>query len=118
MDEELASESCTACDPDARRATATDMAELLPATPGWEILEQEGIPKLYRRFPMPDFATAMAFANRIAELAAEADHHPELRVRYERVTVRWWTHKLKGLHRNDFIMAAKTNEIFEGLADR
>ena len=48
----------------------------------------------------------------IAELAEKEGHHPALLTEWGRTTVTWWTHKIKGLHRNDFVMAAKTDELF------
>lgn len=75
--------------------------------------EREGIPRLERAFRFPDFAGAMDFARRVGAAAEAADHHPSLLVEWGRVTVSWWTHKIRGLHRNDFVMAAKTDALYE-----
>ena len=62
-------------------------------------------------YPFPDFAQALAFTQKVGELAEEERHHPALLTEWGRVTVAWWTHKIRGLHRNDFIMAAKTDRL-------
>jgi 4a-hydroxytetrahydrobiopterin dehydratase len=59
-----------------------------------------------------DFIKAMDFTNRAAQLANEEDHHPAILTEWGKVTVTWWTHKIKGLHQNDFIMAAKTDQLY------
>ncbi len=87
-------------------------AALLRDLPGWEVREREGISRLERVFRFPDFAGAMEFARRVGDAAEAEDHHPSLLVEWGRVTVSWWTHKIRGLHRNDFIMAAKTDALY------
>jgi 4a-hydroxytetrahydrobiopterin dehydratase len=72
----------------------------------------DGIKRLERLFKFKDYAEAVAFTNKIAAIAEEEDHHPRIVLEWGRVTVQWWTHVVKGLHRNDFIMAAKTDEMF------
>jgi 4a-hydroxytetrahydrobiopterin dehydratase len=79
--------------------------------PGWAIVEREGIPRLERAFTFPSFAAALAFTNRVGEIAEQEAHHPAITTEWGRVTVTWWTHKIKNLHRNDFIMAAKTDAL-------
>jgi 4a-hydroxytetrahydrobiopterin dehydratase len=66
---------------------------------------------LEKVYAFPDFAKALAFTNRVGELAESENHHPAILTEWGRVTITWWTHKIKGLHRNDFIMAARTDEI-------
>jgi 4a-hydroxytetrahydrobiopterin dehydratase len=107
---------CVACRRDAPTVTDTEVAELLPQVPDWEIVESEGIKQLQREFSFADFATAMNFTNAIAELAENEAHHPALLTEWGRTTITWWTHKIKGLHRNDFIMAAKTDELYQRLS--
>jgi len=79
---------------------------------GWQAREMDGVDRLEKVFKFKDFLEAMAFTNRIAVIAEEQGHHPLITTEWGGVTVQWWTHKIKGLHRNDFIMAAKTDEIF------
>ena len=111
----LARERCIACRRDSPRVTDTDIAELHPAVSEWRLTEEDEIKRLDRTFGVGDFAGAMAFATRVGESAEEEGHHPRLTVEWGRVNVAWWTHKIKGLHRNDFIMAAKTDDIFAQL---
>ena len=107
---------CVACRSDAPTVTEAEIAELQPQVPEWEITEQEGIKKLSRVFPFDDFANALAFTNELGELAEEENHHPALLTEWGRVTVTWWTHKIRGLHRNDFVMAAKADELYRRLS--
>jgi 4a-hydroxytetrahydrobiopterin dehydratase len=109
--ETLVGMHCVACRRDAPTVTAEEVAELHPQVPDWEILEVEGIKRLRRVFSFDDFASALAFTDSVGVLAEEEGHHPALLTEWGRVTVSWWTHKIKGLHRNDFIMAAKTDEL-------
>ena len=111
---ELINERCVACRRDAPRVTDEEIAALMPLIPEWELVEREGIPRLERRFQFPDFKEALAFTQRVGELAEEEGHHPALLTEWGRVTVTWWTHKIRGLHRNDFIMAAKTDRLAAG----
>lgn len=108
---ELVIEKCTACRADAPRVTDAEIAELKLQIPGWEFIEQNGIPQLKKQFVFKNFAEALAFANKIGGLAESEGHHPAVLVEWGKVTVWWWTHKIKGLHKNDLIMAAKTNQL-------
>ncbi len=108
---ELTRQRCTACRSDAPRVTEAEIAELHPQVPEWELVEEDGIPRLRRVFRFDDFAGALAFTTAVGALAEEEGHHPALLTEWGRVTVSWWTHKIRGLHRNDFIMAAKTDQI-------
>ena len=108
---ELSNEKCVACRRDAPRVTEAEVAELKPQIPGWELVERDGIPRLERVFAFPDFSRAVGFSTRVALLAEADGHHPAILTEWGRVTVTWWTHKIRGLHRNDFIMAAKTDAL-------
>jgi 4a-hydroxytetrahydrobiopterin dehydratase len=107
---------CVACRSDAPPVTEAEIAELQPQVSEWEILEQDGVKKLTRVFRFDDFAQALAFTNALGQLAEEEDHHPALLTEWGRTTVTWWTHKIKGLHRNDFVMAAKADELYRRLS--
>ncbi len=111
--EPLAQLKCVACRRDAPTVTDAEIVELHPLIPDWEIVEPDGIKRLKRVFPAGDFAQALEFSNKVGELAEEEEHHPALLTEWGRTTVTWWTHKIRGLHRNDFIMAAKTDELFQ-----
>jgi len=67
----------------------------------------DGIHRLERVFKFRNFSDAADFTNKVAAIAEAEDHHPLLITEWGRVTVRWWTHKIKGLHQNDFIMAPR-----------
>ncbi len=108
---ELARERCVACRRDAPTVSEADIAELAPQIPGWEVIEVDGIRRLERAFSFDDFASALRFANAVAEVAEQEGHHPALLVEWGKVIVTWWTHKIGGLHRNDFVMAAKTDQL-------
>jgi 4a-hydroxytetrahydrobiopterin dehydratase len=107
----LTAEKCVACRRDAPQVTDAEIAELQPQIPDWELVEVDGVKRLRRVFAFDDFASALAFTNRVGEIAEDEGHHPALLTEWGRVTVSWWTHKIKGLHRNDFVMAAKTDAL-------
>lgn len=108
----LTQEKCVACRRDAPQVTEAEIAELKPQIPDWQLIERDGIKRLERVFSFANFADALAFTNKVGALAEEEGHHPAILTEWGKVTVTWWTHKIKGLHRNDFIMAAKTDELF------
>jgi 4a-hydroxytetrahydrobiopterin dehydratase len=111
--ETLTQMECVACSKDAPTVTDAEIAELHPQVSDWELVEVGGIKRLKRVFSVDDFAQALDFTNKVGALAEEEGHHPALLTEWGRTTVTWWTHKIKGLHRNDFIMAAKTNELYQ-----
>jgi 4a-hydroxytetrahydrobiopterin dehydratase len=110
----LPAERCVACRPDSPRVTEAEMARLRREIPEWNLVEREGISRLERVFRFPNFVEALAFTNRVGALAEDEGHHPALLTEWGRVTVTWWTHAIGGLHRNDFIMAAKSDALFGG----
>ncbi|HSU14506.1 4a-hydroxytetrahydrobiopterin dehydratase [Longimicrobium sp.] len=112
---DLSSGRCEPCRKGAPMVTDAEAAELLAQLPDWTIVERDGIRRLERVFPLPTFVAALAFTLRIGEIAEEEGHHPALLTEWGRVTVTWWTHKIGGLHRNDFVMAAKTDEEYRRL---
>ena len=91
--------------------TEADVDAFKPQVPEWEVMEVDGIKRLQRRFKFKDFAEALSFTNKVGALAEEEDHHPALLTEWGAVTVTWWTHAVKGLHKNDFIMAAKVDAL-------
>ncbi len=107
----LLAERCVACRRDSPRVTEVEIAELGREVSAWQLVERDGIPRLERLFRFPSFVDALAFTNRVGALAEAEGHHPALLTEWGRVTVTWWTHKIRGLHRNDFIMAAKTDAL-------
>jgi 4a-hydroxytetrahydrobiopterin dehydratase len=107
----LTKEKCTACRRDSPRVTDAEMLELKPQIPEWTLLEREGIERLERVYRFANFAEALGFTNRVGALAEEEGHHPAILTEWGRVTVTLWTHKIRGLHRNDFILAAKVDSL-------
>ena len=110
----LSEMKCTACRGDEPTLTDDDIAELRPQVPEWQVVEREDIKRLERVFKFGNFVHALAFTNKVGERAEEEGHHPALLTEWGKVTVSWWTHKIGGLHQNDFIMAARTGELYEG----
>jgi 4a-hydroxytetrahydrobiopterin dehydratase len=109
----LAAGKCVACRAGEPTVAYSEMYQMMPQIPDWMVKEVDGMQRLERVFKFKNFAEALAFTNKIGAIAEEANHHPLIIIEYGRVTVDWWTHKIKGLHKNDFIMAAKTDELFE-----
>ena len=112
--ETLQSMKCEACRVGAPKVTAAEADELLAEIPGWAMIERQGIERLERVFEFDDFEAALDFTNAVGAIAEEEGHHPALLTEWGRVTVTWWTHKIGGLHKNDFIMAAKTDGLAAG----
>lgn len=110
---ELAKQDCEACRIDAPRVSEQEQAQLIKQIPEWKVVHEQGVPKLERDFSFQDFQQAVDFANRVAELAEQENHHPEIVISWGKTRVIWWTHKIDGLHQNDFIMAARCDGLFE-----
>ncbi|MFB6287005.1 MAG: 4a-hydroxytetrahydrobiopterin dehydratase [Candidatus Bipolaricaulia bacterium] len=109
----LTQEACVACRADAPQVTDAEIEELKPQIPDWDLLERDDVRQLERAFKFKNFQQALEFTNKVGDLAESEGHHPALLTEWGRVTVTWWTHKIGGLHRNDFVMAAKTDDIYQ-----
>lgn len=92
-----------------------EQKRLLKQLPEWSIVDDKNINQLQRVFSFRDFTDAISFTNCIAELAEQADHHPAIITEWGKVTVKWWTHRIKGLHLNDFVMASRTDQVYDRL---
>jgi 4a-hydroxytetrahydrobiopterin dehydratase len=103
---------CIPCRGGEPTVTPAEIAEISPQVPDWQIVDRDDIKRLERSFKFKTFAQALAFTNKVGALAEEEGHHPALLTEWGKVTVTWWTHKIRGLHRNDFIMAAKTDQLY------
>ena len=110
---ELAHEKFIPHESDTSPLTDSEINELLQELPEWQVMTVEGISHLKRRFDFKNFATALAFTNVVGELAEQQGHHPLITLTWGKVTVEWWTHDIQGLHKNDFIMAAKTSQAYQ-----
>ena len=109
----LSNQKCVTCRGGEPTLTEAEIRELHPQVPEWTLETQNGIWRLQRVFKFKNFVEAMTFTNKVAALAEEQGHHPLIVTEWGRVTVQWWTHVIKGLHHNDFIMAAKTDELLK-----
>ncbi len=108
---DLATEQCEACHKDSPQVPAEDEHSLLERIPNWKPIEVDGVKRLERVIKVKGWRPAVDLTNRIAELADASGHHPRIVTEWGRVTVQWWTHAIKGLHRNDFVMAAKVDTL-------
>ncbi len=109
----LNTQQCEACRADSPLASDQDRKELHPQVPDWMLVEEDGVEKLQRHFSFKNFLQALDFTHRVGDLAEQEGHHPAILTEYGKVTVTWWTHKIQGLHRNDFICAAKTDALLK-----
>ncbi|MDR9438385.1 MAG: 4a-hydroxytetrahydrobiopterin dehydratase [Halomonas sp.] len=107
----LSEQQCEACSIDAPKVSEAEIEQYRTDIPEWQIVDRDGIMQLERTFKFRNFKQALDFTQRVGEIAEQADHHPAILTEYGKVTVTWWSHKIKGLHRNDFILAARTDEV-------
>lgn len=108
----LAGMKCVACRGDEPKLTDAEIEDLLLQLHQWQVKEIDGMKRLEKVFKFKNFIKALEFTNRIGEIAEEENHHPLIITEWGRVTLQWWSHKIGGLHQNDFIMAAKSDEIY------
>ena len=106
---DLIQQKCVACRADAPRVADDELPDLLKQIPDWQPITNDSVLKLNKVFNFDNYSDAISFTNKIAQLAEEEDHHPAILLEWGRVEVTWWTHKIGGLHKNDFIAAAKTD---------
>ena len=110
---ELHTSACVPCRGGVPTLTNEEIAALQPEVPAWRATDRDGIRRIERAYAFSDFRSAMAFAVLVGELAEAEQHHPDLHVAWGQVVVETWTHKIRGLHRNDFILAAKVDRLYE-----
>jgi 4a-hydroxytetrahydrobiopterin dehydratase len=109
----FAAGKCVACRGDEPTLTDAEIEDMLLYVHQWQVKEVDGMKRLEKVFKFKNFAQALEFTNKVGAIAEEENHHPLIITEWGRVTLNWWTHIIKGLHKNDFIMAAKTDEIYE-----
>ncbi len=109
----LASKSCKACSKDSHPSSAQEQSNYMNSLVDWEIMTIDNVRRLTRTFTFKNFVEALAFTNGVGDLAEAEDHHPVLLTEWGKVTVTWWTHSIGGLHDNDFILAARTEKLFD-----
>lgn len=107
---DLSSQSCEACQIDAPKVPQDQIQILLSEINGWYLIE-EPINKIQKIFSFKSYKDSVDFSNKVASLADDEDHHPQIVLEWGKVTVIWWSHKIEGLHKNDFICAAKTDKL-------
>lgn|SRR5690554_503175 len=108
---DLSDQTCEVCQVGAPLITEKELDELMPQIPEWRLNNETDEQKVQRTFVFDDFVGALEFTNKVGELAESVGHHPAILLEWGKVTVQWWTHKIKGLHRTDLIMAAKTDKL-------
>jgi 4a-hydroxytetrahydrobiopterin dehydratase len=107
---ELTKKKCVSCETGAKALGADQVRSMLAAVPKWSV-SADG-KRIRREWRMKDFVAGMEFFQRVAEIAESEDHHPDLHlVGYRNVTIEIWTHAVGGLTENDFILAAKIDEL-------
>lgn len=107
----LAQMHCVACRGDEPMMAESQIYQLMPQVPDWQVKEVNGEKRLERVFKFKTFAEALTFTDKVGAIAEQEDHHPRIVTEWGKVTVEWWTHKVHGLHQNDFVMAAKTDKL-------
>ena len=107
----LKESKCEACTIDAPLVSDSEAKVLLLELDDWVIESDSGINQLIKTYKFSNYAESLDFSNKVADLAESEDHHPKIILEYGSVEVSWWSHKIKGLHKNDFICAAKTDLI-------
>jgi 4a-hydroxytetrahydrobiopterin dehydratase len=110
----LADNRCEACRADAPRVTPEELTRYQKEVPDWRVVEVDGVKRLERTFKFRNFSEALAFTDKVGAAAEEQGHHPDIVTRWGETTVTWWSHKIRGLHRNDFVMAARTDRLYQG----
>jgi 4a-hydroxytetrahydrobiopterin dehydratase len=112
---QLEIQQCRSCKIGESCATEQEIKQYAEQIPEWQLKQVNQINQLERVYQFKNFASAIAFTNQIAEMAEVQNHHPALLTEWGKVTITWWSHSIKGLHLNDFICAAKTEQIFKQL---
>lgn len=110
--EKLNQSHCEACRIGAPRVTEDEKVQLMRELDGWSIHQRDGVQQLEKSYEFKDFVSAVAFANKISDEAEAENHHPAIKIEWGKVTLTWWTHKIGGLHKNDFIMAARSDQAY------
>ena len=107
--ETLIRKTCTPCKGGIPPMAPEQAREMIGAAEGWALADDAR--RISKRFTFRDFKEAIAFVNRVADLAEEEAHHPDFEIHWNKVDLVLFTHKIKGLHENDFILAAKINRL-------
>ena len=111
--EKLTDRKCEPCHSGGSPISGEDIHKYIDAVPDWDVQDIDGISRLVRTFKFRNFKEALAFTSEVGGIAEQEGHHPSILTEWGRVTVTWWTHSIKGLHINDFIMASRTDALYE-----
>ncbi len=111
---DLSNMKCTACSGDEPPLDDNEIDQYLKQVFGWKLVDDERIRKIEKSFSFKNFRDALDFTIRVGEKAEENGHHPQITTEWGSVSIRWWTHKIGGLHLNDFIMAAVSDQLYAG----
>lgn len=109
---DLSKEKIATIDSSSKAMSDAEIEKFVASIPGWKLNKQTDEPRLERSYSFPNFTKALEFTQRIGQAADAEDHHPLICTEWGKVTVSWWTHKVHGLHLNDFIMAARTDQLY------
>jgi 4a-hydroxytetrahydrobiopterin dehydratase len=109
MPEELASQTCVPCRGGVPPLKGAELQQILQQVPQWKVINEHHVT---RAFTFPDFKQALAFVNRVGEVAEQQGHHPDILLTWGKAEVTMWTHKIDGLTRSDLIMAAKIDQLY------
>ncbi len=109
MPEDLTERTCVPCEGGTKPLEQEMIQKYLPQVPGWSVAHD--LKSILREFEYADFKYAMAFVNEVADLAEFEGHHPDIAIWYHKVKLTLSTHAIHGLSQNDFILAAKINQI-------
>jgi len=104
----LAEKKCVPCKGGVPPLAGKDLDALAKEVPSWKVIDAHHI---VRAFEFPDFAQALAFANKVGAIAEEQGHHPDITISWGKAIVTTWTHKINGLTESDFILAAKVDRL-------
>ncbi len=105
---ELADKQCVPCKGGVPPLRGNELAKLQADLPQWTVTNEH---HLHREFRFPDFKQALEFVNRVGEIAEKQGHHPDILLKWGKVEITLWTHKIDGLTESDFIMAAKIEKL-------
>jgi len=109
MPEDLASQTCVPCRGGVPPLKGGELKQLLQQVPLWKAVNEH---HLTRAYTFPDFKQALAFVNRVGEIAEQQGHHPDILLTWGKAEITLWTHKIDGLTQSDFIMAAKIDQLY------
>jgi len=110
---QLAQKTCKACNKDSQPISEEEQDEYMLSLTDWEIIPADGVAQLTKVFSFKNFVQAMTFTQAVGDIAEAENHHPALLTEWGKVTVTWWTHSMGGLYHNDFILAARTDHLFQ-----